>query len=67
MVLRCLAGTGKVMAGCSVSHVPPWNLYSAAALGPHATVAMSFAEARSRCVCSHRCCSGVAWAVGIRW
>ena len=65
MVLRCLASSGKVMAGCLVSQVPRWNLHSAAALGPHATVAVSSAEARLKCLCSHRCCSGVAWAVGM--
>ena len=52
MALRCLASTGKVMAGCLVSH---------------ATVALSLSAARSKCVCSHGCCSGVAWAVGMGW
>ena len=49
--------------------VPPsrWNLHSALALGPHATVAVSLSAARSKCVCSHWCCSGVAWAVGMGW
>ena len=67
MALRCLASTEKVMAGCWVSHVPRWNLHSALALGPHATLAASLSAARSKCVCSHRCCSGVAWAVGMGW
>ena len=67
MVLRFLAITGKVMAWCLVLHVPRWNLHSAAALGPHATVAVSSAGARSKCMWSHRCCSGVAWAVGMWW
>ena len=67
MVLRCLASSGKVMAGCLVSHIPGWNLHSATALGPNATVAVSSAQARLNCVFSHRCCSGVAWAVGIWW
>ena len=67
MALRCLASTGKVMAGCWVSHVPRCYLHSASALGPHATVAVSLSAARSKCVCSHRCCSGVAWAVGMGW
>ena len=44
MALQCLASTGKVMAGCLVSHVPRWNLYSAAALVPHATVAVSLLQ-----------------------
>ena len=35
--------------------------------GPHATVAVSFSAARSKCVGSHRCCSGVGWAVSIGW
>ena len=67
MVLRCVASTGKVMAGCWVFHVPWWNLHSAFALGPHATVAVSLSAAHSKRVCSHRCCSGVAWAVGMGW
>ena len=67
MVLRCLASTRKVMAGCLVSHVPRWNLHLAAVLGSHATMAVSSAEARLKCVCSHWCCSGVAWAVGVWW
>ena len=46
---------------------PRWNLHSAAALGPHATVAVSSAEARSKGVCSHLCGSGVARAVGMWW
>ena len=67
MVLRCLASSGKVMGGCLVSHVPRWNLHSAAALGGHATVAVSFSVARSKCMCSHWCCSVPAWAVGMEW
>ena len=67
VVLRCFCSTVKEMAGCLVSHVPRWNLHSAVALGPHATVAVSFAAARSKCVCSHWCCSEVAWAVGMWW
>ena len=68
--LRCgtadfMASTSKVMAGCLMSHVPRWNLQSAVALGPNATVALSSAEACSKCVCSHRCCSGVVWAVDV--
>ena len=50
-----------------VSHVPRWNLHSALALGPHATVAMPLSAARSKCLCSHQCCSGVAWVVGMGW
>ena len=46
MALRCLAITRKVMAGCLVSHVPRWDLHSAAVLGPHATVAVSLSEVR---------------------
>ena len=53
------------MAGCPVSHVPRWNLRSALALGPHANVAVSLFAACLKCVCSQRCCSGVAWAVGM--
>ena len=67
MVLLCFVSTGKVMAGCLMSHVPWWNLHSAAALGLHTTVAVFSAEARSKCLCSHRCCSGIAWAVGMWW
>ena len=67
MALGCLASTRKVMAGCLVSHVPRWNLHSAVALGRHTTVAVSFSAAHSKCVCSHRCSSGVAWAVGMGW
>ena len=67
MVLRCLASTGKVMAGCLVSYIPRWNLHYAALLGPRATVAVSSAEACSKCVCSHRCSSGIARAVGVWW
>ena len=55
------------MAEGLVSHVPWWNLHSPAVLGPHATVAVSSAKACSKCVCSHQCCSGVAWAVGVWW
>ena len=67
MALRCLASTRKVIAGCLLSHVPRWNLHSASALWPHATVAVSLSAAHSKCVCSLRCCSGVAWAAGMGW
>ena len=65
MVLRCLASTGMVMAGCLVSHVPRWNLHSAVVLGPHATVAVSSADACFKCVCSPWSCFGVVCAVGV--
>ena len=42
-------------------------LYSAGVLGSHVIVASIFARVGSKCVCSHRCCSGVAWADGVWW
>ena len=36
-------------------------------LGFQVTVASTFAGASLKCVCSHWCCSGVAWAVGSWW
>ena len=55
------------MAGCWVFEVPLWNLHSALVLGFHVTVAVSPSAACSKCLRSHRCCSGVAWAVGMGW
>ena len=53
------------MAGCLLLSVPRWMRHSAVLRGPHATVASKSAVAGSKCVCSRRRCSGVAWAVGV--
>ena len=60
--LRCGAAVfGVDLEGSGwVFGVPgsPLECHSAAVLGSHATVAVSSAEARSKCMCSHRCSSG---------
>ena len=62
------ASNGYVRAGRLVRNAPRQIGRSARVLGCHVTVASIPAGAGSKCVCSHRCCSGVAWAVGVwRW
>ena len=62
VVLRCFARVGRL-----VLNVPRWIRYSAGVLGCHVTVASIPPGAGLKCVCSHQCCSRVAWAVGVWW